>query len=921
MGPQGTQLAVAVASALLFFSAAWLTSLVAGPFFTRLSHVFRPGLRWMDDWLARTAAGWAGLDVGHPMLRWTRLIGTFFALAVAGAFLPVWPALLAMAAGLAFVIAIFRRWSWDEEDRAADLPVRRIPGDEDYNDELLAALAAVFMFGSLLTWRLGSAFGLFTDPQAAGLTGYVVYVAGETLESVPILGNIDVMGWRNPSGLEVAPPGGGRFAFVLRTVLDILVIGGLLKTLEIAGRINRGEDLRRLEIATRSTVRQKADEAVKALEEMTQRGSNKALQLLGRIAVVPASGDPAPLGNRWDSAAALYRLGSRETGTASLAVAAEGFREVAAELRLNPESGWLPNALQWVGVASDALGMRIGGRSGFELLQESARAHRESLVLWEASEAPVRALEARRHLSSVLLRLGQRSPPGTATAIFRESLLMSRAWLDGLGPTSSPFQRANIGNNAGVALERLSRGLHPAQAALLLDESISVLQACLAEPFDDAALRSNLEQSLGVSREQRAFLTSGADTQSLQASVDQAEVRLQAAPEGALKASAALSLGVSLVKLANVLPIEAATDLYQRSADEIRRSVAFRQAVKDRDEWSHGLSCLGVSLDNHARRLGPSEAEPVWREAIAAFSDALRLLSDGSRRTDAASTLHHLMTACTDAADAVGGPDVHGWRMRAVEAGREALFERSRGEERRHWAFTSKYFSVALDRLAYMSGTPERIGLLRDAVHATQDALTVLRPETDFSDWRQCQNNLAVWLQSIGDLVSGDEKVEWFGRAVNARRDFLEQQDRLTPQEAASASVDLGISLDRLGDVVGWPLCADYQSEAVNRFSGALAVLTHEEHPGEHLRTTYSLAFSSARLATSNPDWIDGARLREASAIYERRHELAPDPNHEAERKWFDDWLAEAGPDPAPLDACPCGSGAAYGDCHGRNLQ
>src|SRR5690606_42163284 len=61
---------------------------------------------------------------------------------------------LVLVLGLVAVLAVFRRWAWDEEDRAAGLTRRRAPGNEDYNNELLVALSAVFMLGSLLVWRL-----------------------------------------------------------------------------------------------------------------------------------------------------------------------------------------------------------------------------------------------------------------------------------------------------------------------------------------------------------------------------------------------------------------------------------------------------------------------------------------------------------------------------------------------------------------------------------------------------------------------------------------------------------------------------------------------------------------------------------------------------------------------------------------------
>lgn len=131
------QFAVAVAGAVVFFIAARL--IVAG-----LHRFFGPGLGWVrpllsavDRFLVLRVSMWIGLSDPVGWRRWLRLVGVLLVSAAIGAFTPSLFATLGLIAGLVAVMAVFRRWAWDEEDRALGLAPneKRAEGVEDFNDD------------------------------------------------------------------------------------------------------------------------------------------------------------------------------------------------------------------------------------------------------------------------------------------------------------------------------------------------------------------------------------------------------------------------------------------------------------------------------------------------------------------------------------------------------------------------------------------------------------------------------------------------------------------------------------------------------------------------------------------------------------------------------------------------------------------
>lgn len=395
LGIAVTQLAVAASGALLFALVGAV--LVAGVQRAsgRSLGAIAQGLRGLDAFLALRLARLVGLDEAGVWRRWGRLTGWFLGLAVAGALLPAVLATPLLLFGLILILAVVRRWTWDEEDRALGLAShhKRAPGGEDFNNELLAALSCVFMFGALLVWRLGE-LGLFDMDGAPAQGGNILYVASEALEALPIVGNIEVFGYDNPSGVEVLQPSGGGAAFAFRLVLDVLVIGGLLKAAEIAGRIARKQDIRREERALAAArTESEIDAALDAIVALARRGNPQATRSLESTALPPIDGVASSVGRRRAAADHLLDLG--EEG-AVLGPSALNTAVLAYEVLMTPELRER-DPLEWhrcLAARSQAiylLGLRAGGAGAVERLKTAQEGFKAAAEGFQQLGAVIRA--------------------------------------------------------------------------------------------------------------------------------------------------------------------------------------------------------------------------------------------------------------------------------------------------------------------------------------------------------------------------------------------------------------------------------------------------------------------------------------------------------------------------------------------------
>lgn len=900
------QFMVAVAGAGLFFLCALVLVFVLNAGVGRLVAGASRPLARLDAWLAVRGGKIMGLDHEQAWLRWPRLITTLLAPAFVGSLLPPLLSLPVLILGLIGVLAVFRRWSWDEADRTAGLPpaARRIPGHEDYTDEMLAALSAVFMYGALITWRVGGAFPFFEGGaegvQGGGLISYFLYVAGEAVQAVPIIGNVDMIGWRNPSGLELSQPFGGYFAFSMRTLLDVLVIGGLLKAIEIAGRINRGEDLRRLEAAANGEDDAAAATAIRALANRTARGSAEAGVLLERLAVAPPTGEAAPIARREAATRALEDLGEHENGVSHLSIAVVGWRGLVDEAHRSGTDYRQAAVTNNLGVALSRLGRRMGGLAGLETLRQAEAMLQSAMQRWTALDAPLKAAQSQANLASTLLRIGQRAAPEQARVALERSLVLLEDWMAERGEAASPYDRANMGNNIGIVLLRLAMGRPGHEARPLLERSIATLERALGEPLAAGdSLITTLGTTLDDARRDLKGLAAEIDVTGLEQSLKEQEAALAQAREAGvpLRLSGALAvLGLTLQRLSDTRSGAAATADVARAVDLFKEAVEVSRAAGLQDERPHRLNDVGVASDKLARRLAGDEAQKHWRESIAAYQEALSVWNEHAHPLDWARAQHNLAVVLRTCGLATPGEGGAVLMRQAIVAGRDCLRVRTREAAPRDWSATQKIVAITLTDLAWRSPPPERFGLVEQSVSVYRDILSLLTPQGDPQEWPGVQSSLGVALEGLGDLVNDPaDKARYYGEAVTAHREalstpYLEQR----PQDWAQFHFNLGTTHDRLARALGWPDGEASAREAVAAMEAALTVWTLDYSLSEHARGLFWLSGVTSRLAVMNRGRTDVAGLQRARDLFDQAHALSPHDAAAAEYVWFDAEFARA---------------------------
>ena len=643
------QFSVAVAGAVIFFGLARLA--VAG-----MHRVFGPGLGWvrpglsaLDHILVERISVWVGLSESRAWRRWLRMGGSFLLTAAMGAFLPSLVAVPALITGLVAVVAVFRRWAWDEEDRALGLSPqeKRAKGVEDFNDEVLAALAAVFMLASLLVGRL-TGLHAFTESAPGGIGPYLLYMASEALEALPIIGNVEVLGYENPSGVNAVLPTGGWIAFGLRMALDLVVIGGLLKAIEIAGRVARGQDLRREDEAIREGRPERVKQAVATL---TRLALGEDLNALERLKQLAWDRDAAPAPPRFR----LIAMGALNTVAEVRPIMAGDiyrFMQTAAnDLERAPqveEQGLRPAAFLMLFNALQALQERSHGEQAISLLDAAAT-------------ALAHAITAPGH-SPFLETLDQETP----------------------GPMT-PLQRADLAIRYASLRLTMGEMVKGEGGVVYLDHGLRMIELALRTVTEDEhpedwswawLIRGQLlvrlsERDAGPDGEHRLL-------EAREAFETSARVR-DRYPGTAPWCHLRLAQGVVEVEMARRREGEEALDGYQRASDlYIEAANGMIEADGDPADVARALFNNGNVLMD-AGRLRASADVPdkdavvaMTDQAIEAYLHALRILEGLDQEADRLTVERALAEACVEQARWSGDRDF----LALAAATRQGILER-----------------------------------------------------------------------------------------------------------------------------------------------------------------------------------------------------------------------------------------------------
>lgn len=344
------------ASALGAFAAAgvciWTIRVLGGaaPFHVLLGKAGQFG-RTLDAFLVLRLARLFGSHIAagrwSAQRRWGAMIGAFVTSAALGAFAPAPIALIALGYGLTGSLAVYRHWSWDEEDRASGISAtkRRVPGYEDLTNEALLAIAALFLLIPLVLYRLNDTFGILDLPRGASPLVYVYYFLGELEQTLPLVGNLEVYQFNNFSGVQPRLMNGGHLAFMLRLGIDLVVIAAVLRAFDLWSRMATGQDLRRQEEALAIGDKEASKAAIEQLMGNARRGRLNAVEMLESVAVPHPSEERRYARDvRLRAAMALHNLAvERPEGSVGyLQVAAQAMSDMAgAGPWENAEGSWL----------------------------------------------------------------------------------------------------------------------------------------------------------------------------------------------------------------------------------------------------------------------------------------------------------------------------------------------------------------------------------------------------------------------------------------------------------------------------------------------------------------------------------------------------------------------------------------------------
>ncbi|MEO1610651.1 MAG: hypothetical protein AAFR90_15265, partial [Pseudomonadota bacterium] len=214
-------------------------------------------LSFFDYILARPIA----VAVGTSLQGWPRRYAcgavVIFAAIAAGLYAHAPWGLYAVGAGMIAILAIVRRWSWSESDRETFLVERgiregamRVGFKEDLRDEALIALTFLFVLipvglRQIQQATCGAGDCAFTlDGDAAlpaGTLGQFIawlgYFGAELAKSVPFVDWSEVFHVANDSPIEPLTPFGAQIVFVMRAMLDLLLLAAVLQAVQIASRL------------------------------------------------------------------------------------------------------------------------------------------------------------------------------------------------------------------------------------------------------------------------------------------------------------------------------------------------------------------------------------------------------------------------------------------------------------------------------------------------------------------------------------------------------------------------------------------------------------------------------------------------------------------------------------------------------------
>ena len=771
---------VSFAFAVLVASVFWLTYQVS-----RMSRL-NQALGWVldrgDVFLRKVFIHLTGASQQSPWRRWGVFVLYFAALAIIGAFAPLAVALISNGAALVSILAIYRYWERDEDKRIERISEGRSNYDgQDLRDEMFAAIGLLLFFIPLGYVRISEAGTVLSGHSPYPSIDAALFVWGELTKALPLVDWSEVFRVRNLSGVEASGAVGLSLNFFIRILFDLLVLAGILRTLDILRSQSRGDDLRTEEEALRSGDPAKVEAALDRIIEVGLLGRRHAISHLFEITQASRS-DGRLAEPRWrekaaralaDVAEALLESSVDLTDLDKRLLAIEAFKVSSNFMKPIDPSFWAETQNN-LGLALWGLGKFAGDTAR---LEEAVTAYKAALNERTQDAVPADWAMTQNNLGLALCTLGQITGDmgclEEATTAYRAALKVYTR-----GTMSADW--AATQNNLGLALWNLGQiASEPAR----VEEAVKAFRAALevqtrdAMPDDWAVIQTNLGLALWTLGE------FAGDTARLEEAVLAYRASLEVQTRDAMPSAWAATqnnLGIalwSLVKIAgDEARLEEAVTAYQ-AALEVRTRDAMPAAwAATQNNLGTALRILGTAAGNAAR----------LEEAVTAYQAALEVLTRDAMPVDWAMTQNNLGAALAILGK-VAGDTIR--LEEAVTACQSALEVRTRDAMPVDWAATQNNLGIGLHTLAKIGGDTNR---LEEAVTAYQAALEVRTRETMPADWAMTQNNLGIALESLGQVASDMTRLEEAIGVFEALADFHDEKgDGASAQRCRAKIADI----------------------------------------------------------------------------------------------------------------------------------
>jgi tetratricopeptide (TPR) repeat protein len=698
-------------------------------------------LRGMDRALVRYGSRWAGTRVSQPWPRRAVTLGMFVIVAVCGAVLP-WPwCLWVLSFGLLNVFIVFRHWSQDEDEAKSHVgpEAKQIRIDGDLSIEMAGGFAFVLVYATTAFAQIEAARQGFQMPPDAGAFAFIRYALVEGLKVAPLVSYYDLFAdnlhFHKLGAVTAASLSAKSAVLAFRAALDLIILAGLKRFVDIARRVAEGQDLRPIlaVLNEADTDQAAAEQAVGKLAAFATRGRRAAAELLEQIVTEVRDGKLRfAAAARFAAANGLVAYAEPRAESGNLLVAIEGYRKLARD-------DWPRERapLEWaatqhaLGVALRTLGER---ESDAARLEAAVAALHEALKERTRERAPPEWAATQNDLGRALWRLGERE---SGTAQLEQAVAAFRDALKERTRENAPLEWATTQHYLGAALRALGeRASAPAQ----LEEAVAAYHEALKErtqartPLEWAATQNNLGNAL------RAL----GERESGTARLEEAAAAYREALKECTRERAPLDWAGTQNNLGTVLQT-----LGEHAHDTARTEqavAAYREALKERTrdrvplDWAMTQNNLGIALQTLGER-GNDMAR--LQQAAAVYREALKERTRERVPLDWAMTQNNLGNALCGLGERDSGT---AYFEEAVVAYREALKERTRDRSPLAWAMTQNNLGNALRAIGEReTGTAH----FEEAVAAFGEAARELTQERTPEHHEIVRQNLARILSAL----------------------------------------------------------------------------------------------------------------------------------------------------------------------------